>query len=24
MELIHWLIDVLEGWVPLISLGSEG
>ena len=24
MDLINWLIDVLEGWVPLIALGSDG
>jgi len=24
MDIINWLIDVLEGWVPLISLGVEG
>lgn len=24
MHLVYWLIDMLEGFVPLISLGMEG
>ena len=24
MHLVYWLIDLLEGFVPLISLGMEG
>jgi hypothetical protein len=24
MRIIFWLIDMLEGFIPLITLGSEG